>query len=144
MGIYGAMAHDDVRSGLSRRGFLTGAAALGAGLVTAGCAGTYDVGSGITGSSGGDNQSTLVYWNLLTGGDGTHMVAIPVRRIQHDVDPLRVGASREGEFVERPPQVSPTRKTVLARERQLYIAQSGFRRVTSCSDSEAVPRLRIS
>ena len=76
MGIYGAMAHKDVRSGLSRRGFLTGAAALGAGLVTAGCAGTYDVGSGITGSSGGDNQSTLVYWNLLTGGDGTHMVAM--------------------------------------------------------------------
>jgi multiple sugar transport system substrate-binding protein len=75
-GINARMAHNDVRSGLSRRGFLTGAAALGAGLVTAGCAGTYDVGSGITGSSGGDNQSTLVYWNLLTGGDGTHMVAM--------------------------------------------------------------------
>jgi multiple sugar transport system substrate-binding protein len=78
------MAHDDVRLSqppsstrgqplLNRRGFLAGAAALGAGLVTAGCAGTYDVGSGITGSSGGDNQSTLVYWNLLSGGDGAHM-----------------------------------------------------------------------
>ncbi len=58
---------------LNRRGFLAGAAALGAGLVTAGCAGTYDVASGITGSSGGDNRSTLVYWNLLSGGDGAHM-----------------------------------------------------------------------
>ena len=77
------MAHNDVRFPsrpvtrgqplLNRRGFLAGAAALGAGLVTAGCAGTYDVGSGITGSSGGDNQSTLVYWNLLSGGDGAHM-----------------------------------------------------------------------
>jgi multiple sugar transport system substrate-binding protein len=61
---------------LNRRGFLAGAAALGAGLVTSACGGTYNVGSGITGSSGGDNNSTLVYWNLLTGGDGTHMVAM--------------------------------------------------------------------
>ena len=76
MGINAAMAHKDVRTGLSRRGFLAGAAALGAGLVTAGCAGTYDVASGVTGSSGGDNRSTLVYWNLLTGGDGTHMQAM--------------------------------------------------------------------
>ena len=80
------MAHDDVSASpvsrslpdrlLNRRGFLAGAAALGAGLVTAACGGTYNVGSGITGSSGGDNNSTLVYWNLLTGGDGTHMVAM--------------------------------------------------------------------
>jgi multiple sugar transport system substrate-binding protein len=93
------MAHDDVRTPrppssapgrllLNRRGFLAGAAALGAGLVTAGCAGTYDVGSGITGSSGGDNQSTLVYWNLLTGGDGTHMVAMEdaYRKAHPDID----------------------------------------------------------
>ena len=92
------MAHDDVRAFhtpsseplkppgpslsrphrplLNRRGFLAGAAALGAGLVTSACGGTYNVGSGLTGSSGGDNNSTLVYWNLLTGGDGTHMVAM--------------------------------------------------------------------
>jgi multiple sugar transport system substrate-binding protein len=79
------MAHDDVPAPhppssqpfrLNRRGFLAGAAALGAGLVTSACGGTYNVGSGITGSSGGDNNSTLVYWNLLTGGDGTHMVAM--------------------------------------------------------------------
>jgi multiple sugar transport system substrate-binding protein len=60
----------------SRRNFLAGAAALGAAAMTAGCAGTYDVGSGFTGTSGGENASTLVYWNLLTGGDGTHMVAM--------------------------------------------------------------------
>ncbi|HEX4258742.1 MAG TPA: extracellular solute-binding protein [Streptosporangiaceae bacterium] len=79
------MAHDDVPAPhpssseplrLNRRGFLAGAAALGAGLVTSACGGTYNVGSGITGSSGGDNNSTLVYWNLLTGGDGTHMVSM--------------------------------------------------------------------
>ena len=60
----------------SRRGFLVGAAALGVGAMTAGCAGTYDVAAGLTGSSGGENSSTLVYWNLLTGGDGTHMEAM--------------------------------------------------------------------
>jgi multiple sugar transport system substrate-binding protein len=61
---------------IGRRGFLAGAAALGAGLVTAGCSGTYDFGSGFTGSSGGTTRSTLVYWNLLTGGDGSHMQAM--------------------------------------------------------------------
>lgn len=60
---------------LSRRGFLAGAAALGAGIL-AGCSGTYDVAAGLTGSSGGETSDTLVYWNLLTGGDGTHMVAM--------------------------------------------------------------------
>jgi hypothetical protein len=38
---------------IGRRGFLTGAAVLGAGLVTAGCSGTYDFVSGFTRSSGG-------------------------------------------------------------------------------------------
>ena len=61
---------------IGRRGFLAGAAALGAGLVTAGCSGTYDFASGFTGTSGGTTTSTLVYWNLLTGGDGTHMEAM--------------------------------------------------------------------
>jgi multiple sugar transport system substrate-binding protein len=63
-------------SPLNRRTFRAGAAVLGASLATAGCAGTYDVASGLTGSSGGANNSTLVYWNLLTGGDGTHMEAM--------------------------------------------------------------------
>jgi multiple sugar transport system substrate-binding protein len=58
---------------VGRRGFLAGAAALGAGLVTAGCSGTYDFASGFTGTSGGATKSTLVYWNLLSGGDGAHM-----------------------------------------------------------------------
>ena len=59
----------------NRRRFLAGAAAFGASLATAGCAGTYDVAAGLTGSSGGENRSTLVYWNLLSG-DGTHMEAM--------------------------------------------------------------------
>jgi multiple sugar transport system substrate-binding protein len=58
---------------MNRRHFLAGTAALGASLATAGCAGTYDVGAGFGSSNGGANNSTLVYWNLLTGGDGTHM-----------------------------------------------------------------------
>ncbi len=58
---------------LNRRTFLSGAAVLGASLAVAGCGGTYDVTSGLSGSSGGANSSTLVYWNLLSGGDGTHM-----------------------------------------------------------------------
>jgi hypothetical protein len=53
---------------MNRRRFLGGAAALGASLATGGCAGTYDIAAGLTGSSGGANNSTLVYWNLLTGG----------------------------------------------------------------------------
>lgn len=61
---------------VGRRGFLAGAAALGAGLVTAGCSGTYDFASGFTGTSGGATRSTLVYWNLLSGGDGAHMEAM--------------------------------------------------------------------
>jgi len=61
---------------LNRRAFLAGAAVLGASLATVGCAGTYDIGAGFSGNSGGDNRSTLVYWNLLSGGDGTHMEAM--------------------------------------------------------------------
>jgi hypothetical protein len=38
---------------------------LGAGLVMAGCGATYNVASGLTGSSGAAGRSTLVYWNLL-------------------------------------------------------------------------------
>jgi multiple sugar transport system substrate-binding protein len=61
---------------MNRRRFLAGAAALGASLVTAGCGGPYDVAAGFTGSGGGTSENTLVYWNLLTGGDGTHMEAM--------------------------------------------------------------------
>jgi multiple sugar transport system substrate-binding protein len=34
------------------------------------------VASGFTGSSGGAGRSTLVYWNLLSGGDGSRMQAM--------------------------------------------------------------------
>ncbi len=44
--------------------------------MTAGCSGTYDFASGFTGTSGGTTKSTLVYWNLLSGGDGSHMQAM--------------------------------------------------------------------
>jgi multiple sugar transport system substrate-binding protein len=57
---------------MNRRQFLVSGAVLGAGLAAAGC-GTYDIGAGFTGSSGGPGNSTLVYWNLLSGGDGSHM-----------------------------------------------------------------------
>jgi multiple sugar transport system substrate-binding protein len=58
---------------VNRRGFLAGAAALGAGALAAGCSGTYGFGSGFTGTGGGATRSTIVYWNLLSGGDGAHM-----------------------------------------------------------------------
>ena len=65
------------------------AAALGAGLVTAGCSGTYDFASGFTGTSGGATRSTLVYWNLLSGGDGAHMEAMEAAytKAHPEVDP---------------------------------------------------------
>lgn len=71
----GPAASSQPRS-FGRRNFLTGAAALGAGLVTASCGATYNVASGFTGSSGGAGRSTLVYWNLLSGGDGSRMQAM--------------------------------------------------------------------
>jgi multiple sugar transport system substrate-binding protein len=59
---------------VGRRNFLASTAALGAAALTAGCSGTYGIASGFSGASGGTTKSTLVYWNLLTGGDGTHMI----------------------------------------------------------------------
>ena len=66
-----------------------GAAALGAGLATAGCSGTYDFASGFTGTSGGATRSTLVYWNLLSGGDGAHMETMEAAytKAHPEVDP---------------------------------------------------------
>jgi multiple sugar transport system substrate-binding protein len=64
------------RRQFSRRRFLAATASLGAAAVTAGCSGTYDVAAGFTGSSGGATKSTIVYWNLLSGGDGSHMEAM--------------------------------------------------------------------
>ena len=57
---------------ISRRGFLAagGAAAV---ALSAGCSSSYDIGAGFTSQSGGDSRDTIVYWNLLSGGDGSHM-----------------------------------------------------------------------
>lgn len=56
--------------GLSRRRFLAGALAAGAGFTTlAGCSSA--IGSGLLGSSPG--PETLAYWNLFGGGDGKRM-----------------------------------------------------------------------
>lgn len=57
---------------MSRRGFLAagGAAAV---ALSAGCSSSYDIGAGFASQSGGDSRNTIVYWNLLSGGDGSHM-----------------------------------------------------------------------
>ncbi|MBO0801780.1 MAG: extracellular solute-binding protein [Nocardiopsaceae bacterium] len=57
---------------LDRRGFLAAGAAAVAAL-GAGCSSSYDVAAGFTSQNGGDGASTIVYWNLLSGGDGSHM-----------------------------------------------------------------------
>ena len=54
---------------LPRRGRDAGRGHAGRGLL-----GTYDVVTGFAGTNRGAGNSTLVYWNLLTGGDGSHMV----------------------------------------------------------------------
>jgi len=61
---------------LNRRGFLAAAGTLAVATVAAGCSNTYDVASGFTGTDSGSGMSTLVYWNLLSGGDGSHMQAM--------------------------------------------------------------------
>jgi multiple sugar transport system substrate-binding protein len=57
----------------TRRRFLAATGTLAAATLAAGCSGTYDVLPGFTGTDSGAGKSTLVYWNLLTGGDGSHM-----------------------------------------------------------------------
>jgi multiple sugar transport system substrate-binding protein len=58
---------------LNRRRFLTmaGGGALAAAL--AGCSSTYDVAQGFVSPASGSGADTIVYWNLLSGGDGSHM-----------------------------------------------------------------------
>ena len=58
---------------LTRRRFLTVAGAGATMLATAGCGATYDVAGGFLGPASGTNGRTLIYWNLLSGGDGAHM-----------------------------------------------------------------------
>jgi multiple sugar transport system substrate-binding protein len=69
---------------LDRRGFLTvaGGGALAAAL--AGCSNTYDVAQGFVSPASGSSTDTIIYWNLLSGGDGSHMQAMEATyRHQH-------------------------------------------------------------
>jgi len=58
---------------LTRRRFLTVAAGGATMLAASGCGATYDVAGGFLGPASGANNHTLIYWNLLSGGDGAHM-----------------------------------------------------------------------
>lgn len=58
---------------LTRRRFLTLAGAGATMFATAGCGATYDVAGGFASPASGRNRTTLIYWNLLSGGDGQHM-----------------------------------------------------------------------
>lgn len=58
---------------VTRRRFLTLAGAGATMLATAGCGASYDVAGGFVSPASGSNSHTLVYWNLLSGGDGAHM-----------------------------------------------------------------------
>lgn len=42
-------------------------------LFVTGCGATYDVAGGFVSPVSGRNSHTLIYWNLLSGGDGQHM-----------------------------------------------------------------------
>ncbi|MGH2909066.1 MAG: extracellular solute-binding protein [Solirubrobacteraceae bacterium] len=58
---------------LTRRRFLTVAGAGATMLATAGCGATYDIAGGFVSPASGTNNHTLIYWNLLSGGDGANM-----------------------------------------------------------------------
>lgn len=59
---------------ITRRRFLTatGGAAATMMLGTA-CSSTYDIAGGFVTPQSGTGNHTIVYWNLLSGGDGSHM-----------------------------------------------------------------------
>ncbi len=68
------LAGSELEGQMTRRRFLT--AAGGAGAIMAfgtGCSGTYDVPAGFVSPASGKGGRTIVYWNLLSGGDGSHM-----------------------------------------------------------------------
>jgi multiple sugar transport system substrate-binding protein len=53
-------------------------------LVGTGCGATYDVAGGFVSPASASGNSTIVYWNLLSGGDGSHMVEMEnVYRKEH-------------------------------------------------------------
>jgi multiple sugar transport system substrate-binding protein len=59
---------------ISRRRFFAAAGGAAATMVfgTA-CSSTYDVAGGFVSPASGTGTDTIVYWNLLSGGDGSHM-----------------------------------------------------------------------
>ena len=61
------------RRPFSRRGFLAAAGTLAAATAVAGCSAPTTSPAGLHRLQRRGECSTLVYWNLLTGGDGTHM-----------------------------------------------------------------------
>jgi multiple sugar transport system substrate-binding protein len=69
---------------VTRRRFLTLAGAGATMLATAGCGASYDVAGGFVSPASGSNSHTLIYWNLLSGGDGSHMQSMEATyRKQH-------------------------------------------------------------
>jgi multiple sugar transport system substrate-binding protein len=69
---------------LDRRRFLTVAAGGALAAALAGCSNTYDVAAGFVSPASGSGADTIIYWNLLSGGDGSHMQAMEATyRHQH-------------------------------------------------------------
>ncbi len=86
-GVHGR-SEDGERPVVTRRRFLAAGGALAAMAVGAGCSSTYNVASGFAKPDSGDGTSTIVYWNLLSGGDGSHMEEMETvyTRAHPDVD----------------------------------------------------------
>ena len=60
---------------INRRRFLTAAGGAAATMVLGtACSSTYDIAGGFVGPASGSGANTIIYWNLLSGGDGAHMV----------------------------------------------------------------------
>ena len=59
---------------INRRRFLAAAGGAAATMVLGtGCSNTYNIGAGFISPASESGSNTIVYWNLLSGGDGSHM-----------------------------------------------------------------------
>src|ERR1700733_7710185 len=59
---------------ISRRRFFTAAGGAAATMMLGtACSSTYDIAGGFVSPASGSSNRTIVYWNLLSGGDGAHM-----------------------------------------------------------------------
>jgi multiple sugar transport system substrate-binding protein len=59
---------------ISRRRFFAAAGGAAATMMLgSACSSTYDVAGGFVSPASGSGNATIVYWNLLSGGDGSHM-----------------------------------------------------------------------